>query len=217
MIPARRTPRAGLPSGDQRPANGSGVAVRPARPAGGAAFDASTPGAIGDLDSSIISEAAPSEMAEFSETRLAPTPTPPPPRLRLPLIGKRPLGRAAAHPRRHDRRSACVGLVAVTRAARSTRRTSGSAQVGASGQALMQSQRLAKSVSQALVGSPQAFPEVRGKRRGAGAQRARPEDRRRRRCPPRRLACRTRSTPLMPLVDRAEKNAEHRASPSRRC
>ncbi len=34
-------------------------------------------------------------------------------------------------------------------------------QVGATGQALMQSQRLAKSVSQAMVGSPQAFPEVR--------------------------------------------------------
>jgi twitching motility protein PilJ len=33
-------------------------------------------------------------------------------------------------------------------------------QVGASGQSLMQSQRLAKSVSQALVGSPQAFNEV---------------------------------------------------------
>ena len=34
-------------------------------------------------------------------------------------------------------------------------------QVAASGQSLMQSQRLAKSVSQALVGSPQAFPDVR--------------------------------------------------------
>ncbi|MFM7332072.1 MAG: methyl-accepting chemotaxis protein [Brachymonas sp.] len=33
-------------------------------------------------------------------------------------------------------------------------------QVGASGQSLMQSQRLAKSVSQALIGSPQAFNEV---------------------------------------------------------
>jgi twitching motility protein PilJ len=33
-------------------------------------------------------------------------------------------------------------------------------QLGATGQALMQSQRLAKSVSQALVGSPQAFPDV---------------------------------------------------------
>jgi len=36
-----------------------------------------------------------------------------------------------------------------------------SQQVAATGQALMQSQRLAKSVSQALVGSPSAFPEVR--------------------------------------------------------
>ena len=34
-------------------------------------------------------------------------------------------------------------------------------QVAASGQALMQSQRLAKSVSQALVGTPEAFAEVR--------------------------------------------------------
>jgi twitching motility protein PilJ len=34
-------------------------------------------------------------------------------------------------------------------------------QVGATGQSLMQSQRLAKSVSQALVGVPQAFPEVK--------------------------------------------------------
>lgn len=33
-------------------------------------------------------------------------------------------------------------------------------QLAASGQSLMQSQRLAKSVSQALVGSPQAFPDV---------------------------------------------------------
>ncbi len=34
------------------------------------------------------------------------------------------------------------------------------AQLSATGQALMQSQRLAKSVSQALVGNPQAFPDV---------------------------------------------------------
>src|SRR5688572_30796603 len=34
-------------------------------------------------------------------------------------------------------------------------------QVAATGQSLMQSQRLAKSVSQALVGSAQAFPDVR--------------------------------------------------------
>src|SRR5438105_144009 len=34
-------------------------------------------------------------------------------------------------------------------------------QVGGTGQSLMQSQRLAKSVSQALIGSPQAFPDVK--------------------------------------------------------
>ena len=37
----------------------------------------------------------------------------------------------------------------------------GARQVGAIGQSLMQSQRLAKSVSQALVGSPEAFPELK--------------------------------------------------------
>ena len=82
----------------------------------------------------------------------------------------------------------------------------GSAQVGATGQALMQSQRLAKSVSQALIGSAAAFPEVKesaevlarnvrslksGERHVAAAP----------------AACRTRSTRLLPLVDRAEKNA----------
>jgi twitching motility protein PilJ len=54
------------------------------------------------------------------------------------------------------------------------------AQVAAAAQATTQSQRLAKSVSQALVGMPAAFPEVKESRR-AGAQRAQPEDRRRRR------------------------------------
>ena len=49
----------------------------------------------------------------------------------------------------------------------------GANQVAAVGQALMQSQRLAKSVSQALVGSAQAFPEVRDCVDRAGHQRAR--------------------------------------------
>ena len=81
-------------------------------------------------------------------------------------------------------------------------------QVGASGQSLMQSQRLAKSVSQALVGSPQAFTEVadsagalaknvRGLKAGDAELRL------------------TQVAPgltediekAMPLVDRAEKNA----------
>ncbi|HNR83979.1 type IV pili methyl-accepting chemotaxis transducer N-terminal domain-containing protein, partial [Ottowia sp.] len=42
-----------------------------------------------------------------------------------------------------------------------SRTDKGARQVGAIGQSLMQSQRLAKSVSQALVGSPEAFGEVK--------------------------------------------------------
>jgi twitching motility protein PilJ len=55
--------------------------------------------------------------------------------------------------------SLIVLATAIFFALRETEKTS--RQVAASGQALMQSQRLAKSVSQALVGSATAFPEVR--------------------------------------------------------
>ena len=82
----------------------------------------------------------------------------------------------------------------------------GSAQVAASGQALMQSQRLAKSVSQALVGSAQAFPEVkesaevlaknvRSLQTGEGDVAAAPD------------SVQSALEPVLPLVDRAEKNA----------
>jgi twitching motility protein PilJ len=81
-------------------------------------------------------------------------------------------------------------------------------QVAGTGQSLMQSQRLAKSVSQALVGSPQAFPDVkesadvlartvRGLKGGDEALRLQPvvadlqED----------------VDKIMPLMERAEKNA----------
>ena len=79
-------------------------------------------------------------------------------------------------------------------------------QLSATGQALMQSQRLAKSVSQALIGSPAAFPEVResgqvlaknlrGLATGNDQIAAAPG------------ATQTVLAPLLPLVDRAEKNA----------
>ena len=82
----------------------------------------------------------------------------------------------------------------------------GSAQVAASGQALMQSQRLAKSVSQALVGTPQAFVEVRestdvltrvvrGLRTGDGGLAAAP------------ASVQPALELMLPLVDRAEKSA----------
>jgi twitching motility protein PilJ len=81
-------------------------------------------------------------------------------------------------------------------------------QVGASGQSLMQSQRLAKSVSQALVGSPQAFTEVsdssialaknmRGLKDGSDELRLSP------------VTPNTQEevTKALPLIERAEKNA----------
>jgi twitching motility protein PilJ len=80
-------------------------------------------------------------------------------------------------------------------------------QVGGVGQALMQSQRLAKAAMQALVGQPQAFAEVRDasgvlatnvrdlREGGAGLSPA-PAD------------AQALLTPLLPLVDKAEKNAK---------
>ncbi len=82
------------------------------------------------------------------------------------------------------------------------------AKTGATGQALMQSQRLAKSVSQALIGRPQAFPEVaesakalatnvRGLAQGDDALDLSEAS----------GAAREALNPMLTLVDRAEKNA----------
>ncbi len=81
-------------------------------------------------------------------------------------------------------------------------------QVAGTGQSLMQSQRLAKSVSQALVGSPQAFPDVkessealaktlRGLRSGDDAMRLKPLD----------DNLRGDLDKIVPMMERAEKNA----------
>ena len=158
-----------------------------------------------DLDTSIISEAAPSGMAEFSETRLpdagsaaASAGT------GLMLIGGRPVA--------EQQRIlffmivlGFIGLIAMTLL--SVRSAGlGSTQVGASGQALMQSQRLAKSVSQALIGNVPAFAEVRESvdvlarnvrslKTGEGTIAAAPS------------GVQSALDPVLPLVDRAEKNA----------
>ena len=159
-----------------------------------------------DLDTSIISEAAPSGMAEFSETRLpeAAVPAMAAAGTGLPLIGNRPVA--------EQQRIlffmivlGFIGLIAMTLlSVRSANQ--GSAQVGASGQALMQSQRLAKSVSQALIGNVPAFTEVRESidvlaknvrslKTGEGAVPAAPS------------AVQGLLEPVLPLVDKAEKNA----------
>ncbi|MCH8181372.1 MAG: type IV pili methyl-accepting chemotaxis transducer N-terminal domain-containing protein [Proteobacteria bacterium] len=114
------------------------------------------------MTDSIISEAAPSQFPEdYHDTRLRAEGEPASgseARSGLPLIGhlrldrqQRVLGGALA-----------VGVVGLMLSAfvsvnSADRRA---AQAGATGQALMQSQRLAKSVSQALIGRAQAFAEV---------------------------------------------------------
>jgi twitching motility protein PilJ len=114
---------------------------------------------------SIISEAAPSGIAPHYATQSrdkagrAPRAPSASGGADLPLIGH------LASDKQQRLLAALLGLgvlglvLASVLAVRSA--SGGAAQVGATGQALMQSQRLAKSVLQALVGTPQAFPEVR--------------------------------------------------------
>ena len=79
--------------------------------------------------------------------------------IELPVLGKKTVGQ-------HQRTLlillglALAGLAALTFYALN-RADKVAQQLGATGQALMQSQRLAKSVSQALVGGAQAFPDVK--------------------------------------------------------
>ena len=165
------------------------------------------------MGESIISEAAPSEFpADYNDTRLRPEldlhgdQLPPEPKSGLPLIGHLGLER------QQRVLFAAVGIGAVGLVISSflainaaDRRAT---QAAATGQALMQSQRLAKSVSQALIGRTASFAEVaesskvlatnvRGLAQGdasMGISEA-PGN------------AKEVLKPLMPLVDRAEKNA----------
>ena len=126
--------------------------------------DASLQTTISVPEGSIISEASPSSLrVPFHERRpssgASPRRAPLGARVRLPLIGgwssdrqQRLLGGLLA----------LGGLGLVLASVMAVRSAGGSsAQIGATGQALMQSQRLAKAVLQALAGQPQAFAEVR--------------------------------------------------------
>ena len=126
---------------------------------GGPGYDVPTLQQNQDPGASIISEAAPSEMADFSETRIQEDPlVADAAGTGLPIIGNRPV---AEQQRVLFAMVALglIGLILITLLSLYSANR-GAAQVGASGQALMQSQRLAKSVSQALIGSAAAFPEV---------------------------------------------------------
>jgi twitching motility protein PilJ len=157
-------------------------------------------------DSSIISEAAPSEhAAEFGETRMPGSGSEPRSITSgLPLIG----GWALVRQQRALVWMFAIGLVAllITTVLAVSASSRGSAQVAAAGQASTQSQRLAKSVSQALVGNAPAFAEVRESvgvlarnvrslKSGEGDVAAVPG------------ALQGEVDSLLPLVDRAEKNA----------
>ena len=153
-------------------------------------------------ESSLLSQAAPA--TDFGESQLPAAESAFAAGTGLPLIGAMPLAR------QQQLLLALVaigllGLVMMIFASFSAA-SRGAAQVGASGQALMQSQRLAKSVSQALVGSPQAFVEVResadvlasnvrGLKTGEGPLDAAP------------AAVQASLDAAVPYVERAEKNA----------
>jgi len=157
-----------------------------------------------DAESSILSEGAPTDIGGSSEHSGEPR-APASDTGGLPLIGNRPqleqqriLGGLVL--------AGVAGLLVMTLTALNSA-SRGATQVAASGQALMQSQRLAKSVSQAVVGSAKAFPEVRessevlsrtvlGLQRGDSTIAAAP------------AAVQEALEPLLPLVDRASKNAE---------
>ncbi len=96
-----------------------------------------------------------SRMASVDESLLAENPD----LLKLPILGSRTIAQ-------HQRillilLGLSVLVLAVVAYRALTQADTVAQQVGATGQSLMQSQRLAKSVSQALVGSPQAFPDVK--------------------------------------------------------
>ncbi len=167
------------------------------------AFEAQTAQQTEGPESSIISEAVPTDIGGMSDPR-----EPAEPGAAgggLPIIGRR----SVAEQQRILGGMVLAGVAGLLVMTFTALNSAGknATQVAASGQALMQSQRLAKSVSQALVGSPKAFVEVRessevlsrtvlGLQRGDAEIAAAP------------FAAQEALDPLMPLVERAGKNAD---------
>ncbi|MFO0444078.1 MAG: type IV pili methyl-accepting chemotaxis transducer N-terminal domain-containing protein, partial [Betaproteobacteria bacterium] len=155
---------------------------------------------------SIITEAAPSELtADYGEPRVAAAAEEAEAfNSGLPVVGTWPLERQQRAMVWLFGAGLAALLLAALLAITSANRSA--SQVAAAGQATTQSQRLAKSVSQAIVGSAAAFPEVRESvdvlprtvrslATGDGDVAAAPG------------GLQEQVAALMPLVDRAEKNA----------
>jgi twitching motility protein PilJ len=145
------------------------------------------------------------DAADAEVSRLAPVSTFGEESTGLPLIGRR----SAMEQQRVLGTLVVVGVLGFVVAGGLALTTANqrAAQLGATGQALMQSQRLAKSVSQALIGNPAAFPEVRESntvlaRNLRGLKVGNDQ------LSPTPAVTRDVLEPLLPLVDRAEKNAE---------
>ena len=160
---------------------------------------------------SIISELpASGELSDFSESHMTPAALAAgaalaaPAAVALPFIGDRPL---AAQQRILGAVVVLglVGLVAATVLALASDNRSAS-QVGATGQALMQSQRLAKAVTQAMSGTAGSFAEIQESSTVLADNTRQLKD-----GGPTVAAAPAGAQPLlvsmMPLVDRAEKNA----------
>ena len=176
---------------------------------GQATVDASLTATLSDA--SIISELPPSgELSDFTESRLMPAGAAAgaalaaPAAMLLPFIGDRPV---AAQQRILGAVVVVglVGLVAATVLALASANRNAT-QVGATGQALMQSQRLAKAVSQAMGGTAASFAEIQEASTVLAANTRQLKD-----GGPAVAAAPAGAQPLlesmMPLVDRAEKNA----------
>ena len=156
-----------------------------------------------DADTSIITEAVPSDIGTYADA-LEAQPAESPGASALPFIGRKPLAT--------QQRILGVTIVAgiagllLTMFLALDAANKSAAQLNASGQALMQSQRLAKSVSQAAIGNAKAFGEVRESSealsktvlglQGGDAEIAA--------APP---AVQEALGPLVPLVERATRNA----------
>ena len=176
--------------------------------AGGLSSESSDDG-MRRTESSIISEAMPTEQGapEFSETSSAFAPSTVSAESMMPA----PVAAKLDQSRRQMILTALVALGLLGTAATVSLSLIGgnrsAAQVRATGQALMQSQRLAKSVSAALVGNPTAFAEMRESvnsltsvvgnlRTGEGPLAAAPS------------AVQPSLDAVLPLVERADKNGK---------
>ena len=192
----------GAGAGARAGAGGGGVLLHATR----AEVEAYTTATMQDTqgaDTSIITEAAPSDLGAYADA-IDPQPATVAEVSALPFIGHKSL----AAQQRILGGAVVVGIAGLLLMMFLTLNSASksAAQLNASGQALMQSQRLAKSVSQAVIGNAKAFDEVRessealsstvfGLQSGDAGLAAAPR------------AVQEAIEPLVPVVERATRNA----------